>query len=162
VQAERRQDAAITTALKSAACSSSENHARSRTTAHLVNESGNGVALTFLQNRRIRMARKKAKATSEASTGETSIEQAMDELNGVVTALESGQESLDESLKLFERGMSLLRVCHRQLDAAAQRIEVITALDADGTVETAEFDGTATTGRSRAKKATRDTEGELF
>ena len=78
---------------------------------------------------------------------EIPLESAMTELSQIVTRLESGQETLDESLAQFERGMALLRICHRKLDAAAQRIELVTQLAPDGDVLTEPFDATATMSR---------------
>ena len=83
------------------------------------------------------MAKKKSPA-------KMSIEEAMEELQDIVTELESGQESLEASLTSFERGMTLLRSCHERLDAAAQRIEIVTGAAEDGTVRTEVFDTTAT------------------
>ena len=75
----------------------------------------------------------KRKSESEPRP-EVTLEAAMTELSQIVTNLESGQESLDESLAQFERGMSLLRICHRKLDAAAQRIELVTQLSPEARV----------------------------
>lgn len=72
----------------------------------------------------------------------------MDELQDIVGSLESGQEPLDDSLAKFERGMELLRVCHRQLEHAAQRIEIVTRVDAEGNFQTKDFDGSSTLERS--------------
>ena len=52
-----------------------------------------------------------------------SYEQARDELAQVVTRLEAGGLSLDESLELWERGEHLAVVCTRFLDGARQRVE---------------------------------------
>ena len=52
-----------------------------------------------------------------------SYEQARDELAQVVTRLEAGGLSLDESLELWERGEHLAGVCTRFLDGARQRVE---------------------------------------
>jgi len=73
-----------------------------------------------------------------------SLEAAMTELSEIAARLESGQESLDQSLARFERGMQLLRVCHQQLDHAAQRIEIVTRIGSAGAPETQPFDGRAT------------------
>jgi len=54
---------------------------------------------------------------------ELSYEQAREELTKVVTALEGGGLSLEESLSLWERGELLARVCQEWLDAARARIE---------------------------------------
>jgi exodeoxyribonuclease VII small subunit len=90
------------------------------------------------------MARRKTVSDSEETPGEPALEAAMSELSQIVQKLESGQESLDESLAQFERGMALLRVCHRRLDEAAQRIEIVTRVGASGVPETQPFDGRAT------------------
>lgn len=54
-------------------------------------------------------------------------EQARDELAQVVATLESGGLSLDDSLKLWERGEHLAAVCERFLDGARQRVEAALA-----------------------------------
>ena len=92
------------------------------------------------------MAKRKSQSDSEAAD-EIPLESAMTELGQIVSSLESGQETLDESLAQFERGMALLRVCHRKLDAAAQRIELVTQLAPEGDVLTEPFDATATINR---------------
>ena len=60
-----------------------------------------------------------------------SFEDALKELETVVTRLESGDASLDESILLYERGNVLRRRCTDRLDAAQARIEAI-RLDAEG------------------------------
>lgn len=52
-----------------------------------------------------------------------SYEQARDELAQVVAALESGGLSLDESLRLWERGEHLAGVCERFLAGARERVD---------------------------------------
>lgn len=91
------------------------------------------------------MAKRKSNPDAES---EPSLEEAMAELGRIVQSLESGQASLDDSLAQFERGMKLLRVCHRKLDAASQRIEIVTQLSPEGTVETEDFDATSTLQKS--------------
>jgi exodeoxyribonuclease VII small subunit len=54
-----------------------------------------------------------------------SFEKAIAELETVVKQLESGDLPLEESLRLFERGMELSSLCRAQLDAAEQRIEIL-------------------------------------
>ncbi|MCP4784773.1 MAG: exodeoxyribonuclease VII small subunit [Fuerstiella sp.] len=80
---------------------------------------------------------------------EPPIEASMDELQEIVQVLESGQEPLEVALQKFERGMGLLGQCHRQLDDAAQRIEILTRIGADGAIETAPFDATTTLSRQQ-------------
>ena len=69
-----------------------------------------------------------------------SFEQALEELQTIVTALEAGTVSLDDSLGLYERGVELVRLCNQRLDEAQQRISVVQTA-ADGTVTQAPFEG---------------------
>ena len=52
-----------------------------------------------------------------------SYEQSLKRLEEIVQRLESGQMSLDESLRLFEEGTRLTKVCQRRLTEAELRIE---------------------------------------
>lgn len=49
----------------------------------------------------------------------------MEELETIVERMEDGEPSLEESLKLFERGMDLTRRCQKALDDAEQRIQTL-------------------------------------
>ena len=100
------------------------------------------------------MAKRKSTADSRDDS-EVTLETAMTELSQIVSRLESGQETLDESLAQFERGMTLLRICHRKLDSAAQRIEMVTQLSPNGDAVTEEFDATSTLQRSASADAAR-------
>ena len=51
------------------------------------------------------------------------FEEAQRELEQIVQRLESGEASLDEALKLWERGEELHRFCKERLDAAECKIE---------------------------------------
>ncbi|HDR00218.1 MAG TPA: exodeoxyribonuclease VII small subunit [candidate division WOR-3 bacterium] len=50
------------------------------------------------------------------------FEAALAELEGIVKQLEGGKPGLDESLRLFERGVELARKCKERLDAAELRV----------------------------------------
>jgi len=56
------------------------------------------------------------------SDDELTFEQARDELEETVRRLESGQTSLDEALRLWERGEVLYELCQARLDQAEERI----------------------------------------
>lgn len=56
---------------------------------------------------------------------EMSFEQAMERLNEIVDKLEGGQESLEESLALFEEGSALSAKCLGMLEAAEQKMRVL-------------------------------------
>lgn len=50
------------------------------------------------------------------------FEDALKELESIVLGLERGELRLEESLKLFERGVALARQCRGALDAAELRV----------------------------------------
>ncbi|WP_020394073.1 exodeoxyribonuclease VII small subunit [Thiolinea disciformis] len=58
------------------------------------------------------------------------FEAALAELEGLVQRMERGELALDESLKEFERGVQLTRLCQEMLKNAEQRVRL---LSADGT-----------------------------
>ena len=72
------------------------------------------------------------------------FEEALGELQQIVSALETGQVSLEQSLAQFERGVSLISHCKSLLDQAHQRVEIVVSRQASGAVETAPFDVSAT------------------
>jgi exodeoxyribonuclease VII small subunit len=55
------------------------------------------------------------------------FEAAIAELESVVKRLEEGGSdlSLEESLKLYERGVTLSKFCHAKLEAAERKIELL-------------------------------------
>ena len=53
------------------------------------------------------------------------FEASLDELEKVVKELESGDLSLERSLELFERGVSLSETCRKQLEEAETRVEML-------------------------------------
>ncbi len=58
-----------------------------------------------------------------------SYEEAREELVGVVTRLEAGGTSLEDSLALWERGEKLATICQDWLDGARKRLDA--AIDND-------------------------------
>ncbi|MFO7808903.1 exodeoxyribonuclease VII small subunit [Guyparkeria sp.] len=55
----------------------------------------------------------------------TRYEQALTELEQIVARLETGEQSLEQSLKDYERGVELERQCQRALDEAERRVTAI-------------------------------------
>lgn len=53
------------------------------------------------------------------------FENAMSRLEEIVGKLEGGKVSLDESLKLYEEGIELVRLCSDTLDKAEQKIKIV-------------------------------------
>lgn len=66
---------------------------------------------------------------------EWTFEMAMTRLEQIVTALEGGKCSLDDSLKLFEEGTKLTAYCSKQLKEAEQKIVKLTDLEQGEGVE---------------------------
>ncbi|MBM3793996.1 MAG: exodeoxyribonuclease VII small subunit [Acidobacteria bacterium] len=54
-----------------------------------------------------------------------SFEQELAELEAVVKKLESGDLPLEESIRLFERGVALSDSCRGKLDAVETRVEML-------------------------------------
>jgi exodeoxyribonuclease VII small subunit len=54
-----------------------------------------------------------------------SFEEHLKALESVVQRLESGDLSLEESVRLFEEGMKLSDACKKELDAAEGKIQVL-------------------------------------
>lgn len=60
---------------------------------------------------------------------EWTFEKAMTRLEQIVSMLESGRCTLDESLKLFEEGTKLTAYCSKSLKTAEQKIIKLTSAD---------------------------------
>jgi len=67
------------------------------------------------------------------------FEKAFQQLEEIVKRLESEEMPLDESLQLFEQGISLSRLCHKRLEEVEKKIELILA-DAKGQPRTEPFE----------------------
>ena len=69
-----------------------------------------------------------------------SFEQALNELERIVSELESGKAKLERSIEVYERGARLKAHCEAKLKAAQLRVEkIILAPDGQVGVEPAEF-----------------------
>lgn len=60
-----------------------------------------------------------------AEEKEIKFEEAMARLEAVVDRLESGELPLEESLRLFEEGVHLTKVCSHRLEEAERRITIL-------------------------------------
>ena len=69
-----------------------------------------------------------------AKLDEPRFEESFAELETLVHRLEEGELPLEESLRAFERGMTLVRTLSERLAAIEQRVEVLVR-GADGTPE---------------------------
>ncbi len=68
-----------------------------------------------------------------------SFEESVGRLEEIVRMLENGTATLDESLKLYEEGIALVRICNEKLDSAEKKIKVLTETQS-GDVEEKELD----------------------
>lgn len=64
---------------------------------------------------------------------EMTYEDCMAELRQIVSKLSEGKVTLDESLKLYERGVELVSVCEKKLNEVTARIEAVNK--ANGTTD---------------------------
>ena len=67
-----------------------------------------------------------------------SFEQALAELEQIVSRLEQGKMPLEDAINSYERGAALKRHCEAKLRAAAERVEKI-SIGTDGSVGTVPF-----------------------
>jgi len=73
------------------------------------------------------------------STNKTvNLEKALEELEAIVEALESGDLPLEKAMKKFEDGIRLTRDCQAALKDAEQKVEILLK-DADGDEELEDF-----------------------
>ncbi len=72
------------------------------------------------------MARKKNTALFEES---------LQELEQIVEQMEQGDISLEQSLKAFERGIKLTRICQKALQEAEQKVQILLEKDGQQTLE---------------------------
>lgn len=64
---------------------------------------------------------------SAAIPKSTKFEDALGELETLIETLESGDQSLEESLVQFERGMLLSKFCQQSLTDAEKKIKILMA-----------------------------------
>ena len=57
------------------------------------------------------------------------FEEAMARLSQIVEKLERGEESLENSMKLFEEGAKLSAQCYQILEKAQQKVKELTAVE---------------------------------
>lgn len=70
-------------------------------------------------------ARKASEKQQPPGAEEPSFDVVLEQLRQVVTTLERGEQSLEESLALYEKGVALTRRGHDLLNTAEKRIELL-------------------------------------
>lgn len=67
------------------------------------------------------------------------FEKKLGRLEEIVKKMESGDLSLEDSLKMFEEGVKLSRECNTQLVAAEQKVKVLLSVDGQGNAVSENF-----------------------
>ncbi|MCB0355655.1 MAG: exodeoxyribonuclease VII small subunit [Bdellovibrionales bacterium] len=67
------------------------------------------------------------------------FEKKLNRLEEIVSKMESGEMSLDDSLKSFEEGVKLSRECQQQLNEAEQKVKLLLNVDEKGEAKTEDF-----------------------
>jgi exodeoxyribonuclease VII small subunit len=62
-------------------------------------------------------------AKKEKPARKIDFEKALEQLEKIVNDLESGGLTLDESIRSFEKGVELSRLCQKKLEAAEERVK---------------------------------------
>jgi len=71
------------------------------------------------------MANSPKKSGTQEASSLPDFEQKLAELEQIVTELEKGDLTLEQSLQAYEEGIGLTRECQSALDVAQQRIHVL-------------------------------------
>jgi exodeoxyribonuclease VII small subunit len=77
----------------------------------------------------------KSASTSAKTAPAADFEHSLDELEQLVSKMEGGELSLDESLASFERGIGLYRQCQQSLEKAELRVRLLLDPDAPENAE---------------------------
>ncbi len=72
---------------------------------------------------------------------ELSFEDAVRRLEAIAAELDGENIALDDSLKLYEEGVGLIRYCNTMLEKAERKIKIL-AVNGDGELEEKQFDST--------------------
>lgn len=61
-----------------------------------------------------------------------SFEQAIENLEKIVSEIESGEVPLEESIEKYAQGIALVKQCRAILDSAEKKIQMLTAKEGNG------------------------------
>ncbi len=77
---------------------------------------------------------------TQPADGPKDFEKALQELESLVEQLERGELSLEDSLKLFERGVNLTRLCQSILTTAEQKVRILSEKQGQSSIEPFDLD----------------------
>ena len=75
---------------------------------------------------------------SQVTAAELSFEEALRQLEEIVSVLERGDISLDEAIAAYEKGTSLKAHCQKRLEEARLKVEKIDVPSSDGAPQSAQ------------------------
>ena len=67
-----------------------------------------------------------SRKTPKKPVAPADFEKSFQQLNLIIEKMESGELSLDASLKQFEEGIALIRSCQQTLSEAEQKVQILT------------------------------------
>lgn len=68
-----------------------------------------------------------------------SFEKLLEEIKGIVDALETGKLPLDESIEKFEKGAGLVKECYEKLEGVKKKVSMVIERN-DGSLGLEDFD----------------------
>lgn len=81
------------------------------------------------------------KAAKKRPAGdEPTFEESLQALERIVDELEGGELGLGDALDAYEDGVKHLKLCHKLLEKAERRIELLSGVDADGSAVAEPFE----------------------
>lgn len=102
------------------------------------------------------MVKKKKKNVESKTEKIQSFEKSLADLENVVSELETGNLSLSDSLAKYEEGIRNLKICHAVLEAAENKIRLLTGVDREGNPSIEDFNDDASDLYSRSAKRSAD------
>lgn len=81
---------------------------------------------------------------------EIKFEEALKKLEKIVSELEAGDMSLDDSLAKYEEGIKLSKICTRQLEAAKSKVELL--MKSGSKFDIKPFDGSSAEEKKKSKR----------
>lgn len=72
------------------------------------------------------------------ATKNKSFEESIERLEVIVKLLESGEATLDDSIKLYSEGVKLVGECNKKLDETERKIKLLT-VNSDGEATETDF-----------------------
>jgi len=86
------------------------------------------------------MASKKTSPSPSADNKGFDFEASLAKLENLVTRMEEGDMTLEESLKAFEEGVKLTRLCQETLGSAQQKVQLLMQQQGKVTLKEIDFD----------------------